>query len=49
MPWRDGEPSREYLEAYPKSAKAKFTDKEIKRAKYVWRDIAPRNMKGGTK
>jgi hypothetical protein len=42
QPWRDGEPSREFQEAYPHRAAKMFTEKERKTSKYVWRDIAPK-------
>lgn len=45
QPWRDGEPSREYIDKYPHRAKKMFTDKERKRAKPVWSDIAPAKFK----
>ena len=44
--YRDGQLSREYIEAYPERAKAMVeqgihTEKEIKQAKNVWSDISP--------
>ena len=38
QPWRSGEPSAEYIEAYPKLAKKMFTTKEILKSKPVWGD-----------
>lgn len=36
QPWRSGEPSAEFIEAYPKQAKKMFTPKDIKKARKVW-------------
>jgi hypothetical protein len=36
QPWRAGEPSREFINAYPEKAKKMFTNQELRRAKYVW-------------
>lgn len=49
QPWREGKPSREFIDTYPEKSKTMFTEKEKKTAKNVWRDIAPRGMKAGTK
>jgi hypothetical protein len=38
QPTRGGEISREYLEAYG-NGRLKATEKEIKNAKYTWRDL----------
>lgn len=37
QPWREGEPSAEFIEAYPKQAKKMFTPKEMAKAKNVWK------------
>ena len=37
QPWRSGEPSREFISAYPVQSKKYFTEKERKTAKEVWR------------
>jgi hypothetical protein len=37
QPWRSGEPSAEYIKAYPESAKKMFTLKERMKAKDVWK------------
>jgi hypothetical protein len=42
QPWRDNEPSREYIDTYPEQSKKIFTPKERKSAKKVWSDIAPK-------
>ena len=44
--YRNGELSREYVEAYPERAKAMVktgihTEKEIKQARSVWSDVLP--------
>jgi len=39
-PWRGGEASKEFLEAYPNKAKKIFSQKEIKSAKNVWSDLS---------
>ncbi|SRR5258708_1915207 len=39
QPHRYGEPSREFIEAYPKESKRYFTPEERKKAKYVWKDL----------
>ena len=39
QPWRQGEPSAEFIEAYPKIAKKMFTPKERLTARNVWKDI----------
>ena len=39
QPYREGEPSREFIEAYPQQAKKTFTPKEISKAKNVWTDV----------
>lgn len=38
QPWREGEPSAEFMEAYPERAKKMFTTKERIKAKPVWKD-----------
>jgi hypothetical protein len=38
-PTRQGEASREFIDLYPKQAKAMFTSDEIRKAKPVWKDI----------
>lgn len=35
--WREGEPSAEFIEAYPERAKKMFTPRERMTAKEVWR------------
>lgn len=35
-PTRGGEPSREFIDAYPERSKKIFTPKEIRKAKNVW-------------
>lgn len=37
QPFRGGEVSKEFVDFYPQKAKKMFTEKEIKRAKNVWR------------
>jgi len=39
QPFRQGEPSREFIEAYPEQSKKLFTKEEIKKAKNVWTDV----------
>ena len=39
QPHRKGEPSKEYIEAYPEQAKKVFTSKERAKARNVWSDI----------
>ncbi len=44
QPFRGGSISREYIEAYPKSVKnmikeGSVTKDEVKKAKYVWKDL----------
>jgi hypothetical protein len=39
QPYRQGQPSREYIKLYPKQAKNTFTASERKKAKNVWGDI----------
>lgn len=36
QPWREGEPSAEYIKAYPESSKKMFSLKERMKAKNVW-------------
>lgn len=36
QPWRSGEASREFIDAYPERSKKLFTKKEIATAKKVW-------------
>jgi len=43
QPWRQGEASQEFIEAYPKQASKMFTLKERMKAKPVWKDILPTN------
>jgi len=38
QPWREGEPSAEFIEAYPKQAEKMFSTKERIKAKEVWKD-----------
>lgn len=52
--YRDGQLSKEFVEAYPERAKAMVkegihTEKEIKNAKNVWSDISPMGGIGRTK
>jgi len=52
--YREGELSKEFIEAYPERAKAMVdkgihTQEEIKRAKPVWKDIEPAGGWGRTK
>ena len=37
QPWREGNPSAEFIEAYPERAKKMFTVKERLTAKEVWK------------
>jgi hypothetical protein len=37
QPYRAGEASREFIEAYPERAKKTFTKKELRNAKNVWK------------
>ena len=39
QPWRGGEPSREFIKKYPHEAKKTFTEKEIRTARPVWKDL----------
>ena len=39
QPWREGEASAEFIEAYPKQSKHMFTERERITAKEVWKDI----------
>lgn len=39
QPWRQGEASREYIEQHPDKAKKMFSESEIKKSKYVWKDL----------
>jgi len=39
QPWRDGVPSKEYVEAYPDIAKETLGEDNIKKAKNVWYDL----------
>jgi len=39
QPRRGGDPSLEYIQAYPEQAKKEFTPQEIKGAKPVWSDL----------
>ena len=39
QPWRSGEPSKEFIEAYPQRAEKLFSVKERKNAKNVWSDV----------
>jgi hypothetical protein len=45
QPWREGEPSAEFMEAYPDQAKKMFTPRERIKAKEVWKDTLPSNWK----
>ena len=42
QPWRNGEPSKEFIDTYPERSKGMFTEKERKTAKNVWKDISPK-------
>ncbi len=37
QPHRKGQPSKEFIDLYPKQAKKMFTKKEVKNAKNVWK------------
>lgn len=37
QPWRAGEPSREFIETYPKRAAKMFTPKELRKARPTWK------------
>jgi len=39
QPFRGGELSREFAEAYPKEVKQMASEQEIKNSKYVWKDL----------
>lgn len=39
QPFRGGEASKEFMEAYPSKAKKMFTETERKKAKHVWKDL----------
>ena len=39
QPWRGGEPSREYMKAYPEKSKGMYTDQQRRKAKNIWQDI----------
>jgi len=39
QPFRNGELSKEFVESNPKEAKRYASDKEISKAKYVWKDL----------
>jgi hypothetical protein len=39
QPRREGEPSKEFIEAFPERSKSMFTDEERRKAKYVWKGI----------
>jgi hypothetical protein len=41
QPWREGEASAEFIEAYPHQAKHMFSLKERMKAKEVWKDDLP--------
>jgi ketol-acid reductoisomerase len=41
QPWRSGEPSAEYIKAYPESSKKMFSLRERMTAKDVWKDTLP--------
>ena len=41
QPWREGEPSAEYIEAYPEQAEHMFSYKERLTAKSVWKGDLP--------
>ena len=38
QPTRSGEPSREFIETYPEQAQKQFSQHEMKKAKYVFKD-----------
>jgi len=46
QPWREGEPSAEFMKAYPERAKKMFSAKEQMKAKNVWKDILPNGWEG---
>lgn len=39
QPRREGEPSREFIEAYPKQSQSIFTEAERRKARKVWTDL----------
>lgn len=39
QPFRQGQPSKEFIKLYPEQAKKTFTKSEIKSAKNVWTDV----------
>lgn len=39
QPRREGEPSREFIEAYPTQSARMFSKEEIRKAKPVWTDL----------
>jgi ribosome-binding protein aMBF1 (putative translation factor) len=39
QPFREGQPSREFIEAYPEKAEKVFSKEQRENAKYVWRDL----------
>ena len=41
QPWRQGEASSEFIEAYPDKAKHMFSERERITAKPVWKDTVP--------
>ena len=43
QPWRKGEASAEFIEAYPERSKKMFTTKERMMAKEVWKDTPNHN------
>ena len=39
QPFRDGEPSREFIKQYPKKAEKMFSPEQRKKAKNTWQDV----------
>lgn len=39
QPWRGGQASKEFIEAYPKKSQKMFTAEERKKAGYVWKEL----------
>lgn len=40
QPFRDGQPSKEFIDTYPERSKKMFTNEERRKAKPVWTDVA---------
>lgn len=49
QPWRQGEPSKEFMELYPQRASKLFTPKEQIKAKYTWKGEPGWNHRQKTK